>query len=63
MTRIAFFANTLFQAHNMEVPKAILENLNVIEEQALQLFISTQCGLSHARYSPVLKCKYILKTV
>ena len=59
MTRIAFFANTLFQAHNMEVPKAILENLNVIEEQALQLFISTQCGLSHARYSPVLKCKYI----
>ena len=34
----------------MEVPKAILENFNVIEEQALELFLSIQCGLAHKRY-------------
>ena len=39
----------LFQAHNMEVPEVILQNLNIIEEQALQVFIATQCGLAHIR--------------
>jgi len=38
-----------FQAHNMAVPQVILQNLNVIEEQALQEFIVTQCGLAHLR--------------
>lgn len=31
-------------AHNMEVPKNILETLNVIEEQALQIFLTLHCG-------------------
>ena len=34
----------------MEVPKAVLQNLNAIEEQALQLFLSIQCGLSQKKY-------------
>ena len=34
----------------MEVPKAILQNINEIEEQALQLFLSIQGGLSQRRY-------------
>ena len=33
----------------MAVPQVILQNLNVIEEQALQGFIATQCGLAHIR--------------
>lgn len=33
----------------MAVPQVILQNLNVIEEQALQEFIVTQCGLAHLR--------------
>lgn len=33
----------------MEVPQVILRNLNVIEEQALQIFVATQCGLAHIR--------------
>jgi len=47
---IMFYYKFFFQAHNMEVPKAILENFNVIEEQALELFLSIQCGLAHKRY-------------
>ena len=30
----------------MEVPKNILQNLNLIEEQALQLFLSLQYGVN-----------------
>lgn len=40
---------TTMMAHNMEVPQVILQNLNIIEEQALQIFIATQCGLAHIR--------------
>ena len=31
----------------MKVPKAINQVFNVIEEQALQLFLTMQCGTSH----------------
>ena len=31
----------------MKVPKAISQIFNVIEEQALQLFLSMQCGTSN----------------
>ena len=33
----------------MEVPQVILQNLNIIEEQALQILLATQCGLAHIR--------------
>lgn len=41
-------------AHDMEVPKAIIQVLNVIEEQALQLFLSMQCGISQQSRRKVL---------
>ena len=42
----------------MEVPKAVLQNFNAIDEQALQLFLSIQCGLSQKRYWAVLCLLY-----
>ncbi|KAJ7394020.1 Lysophosphatidic acid phosphatase type 6 [Desmophyllum pertusum] len=37
------------KAHNMDVPQIILQNMNLIQEQALQVFIIIQCGLSNMR--------------
>ncbi|XP_029189069.2 lysophosphatidic acid phosphatase type 6-like [Acropora millepora] len=42
------------RAHNMKVPKAINQVFNVIEEQALQLFLTMQCGTSHLSGKEVL---------
>ncbi|CAH3013992.1 unnamed protein product [Porites evermanni] len=41
-------------AHNMEVPKNILQNLNLIEEQALQLFLSLQYGVNSGNSKKIL---------
>ncbi|PFX32114.1 Lysophosphatidic acid phosphatase type 6 [Stylophora pistillata] len=36
-------------AHNMEIPQNILQNLTLIEEQAVQVFLVTQCGMENIR--------------
>ena len=33
----------------MEVPQNILQNLTLIEEQAVQVFLVTQCGMENIR--------------